>query len=830
MINVFRHDLWPPSTSSWAVFFVLAMALTGLLAPWKRGRVLLGATVSAGVAALVLIVTRTDAAWAVLVLGWLILAAIGLGDLVLTGLRLKPDTDWLELEWVGLSGVLGFGCLSVCASVLGWCRSLNRGTAFATLALASLACLPRLKEARRTVCCRWANFKAQWYGADLRWVALGTTVLAACAFFPFLWATIPSVHWDAISAHLPVSQAYASPQGFAAVANYWFAYPPSQAHLLYALGLALVGQPLPGLLHFTFGLLTATLLFSLALRLAGRVAAWIATIAFASMPLVGWLAGSAYMDLFVTAFVFASVYAFFRWRESMRSRWLLVAGVFGGLGAACKANALMMVAPCLVYSLAATIRQRKFRATAPALLGAVAAILFLPAPWFLRNWIWTGNPFYPLYANWFHGNQPTIGFNWATFGTGHGVLAFFRLPWDLVVHGAAFDEHALFPFGLVPLAALVSLLLGHRKVPLRLRGLLLLLILADTLIWFKIVQVGRYLMPVIPLVLVLAVLPVPAVLDWLKRCHLSRILPAVALLGLMYVAYTRSVTTVWNYNLAEGYPYRYLLGMETRDQLMERALPVYSAYRYINSHRGKASRVFTPAAQVRTYLDVPLDDPIYNAHTIYLVRLPPGKDFIRKLIAREYDYLLIDRRLRATPYADQSFLKTFATLAYADKGIYVYKVGRVNGLPISRSPELLINGGFDDLDQDKNPLGWEKFGSPRVVVRPAASHSSPSFVEVTQESGWCQRVMAQPGRLYTVSLWVRALAPKQSAWLQVLWFDSAMKIVDTGIAEVAVDSQWQQHDATFTAPQSAAYAQVYARAAAGSTVWVDDVSLEKEER
>jgi hypothetical protein len=801
-----------------------------LLAPWKRGRVLLAATALGGIATLAAALTRTDAACAVVVLAWLSLAAVALGDLAIKAFGLKKEIEGCRLEWLGFSGILGFGCFSVCASILGWLRELNRATAFALLVLVSLLSIRRAAAAYSTLRDRFPAIRAWWTASDLRWVSAGSATLALFAVFPFLWALVPAVQWDAAAAQLPIGQAYASPRGFAAVADYWFAYVPSQAHLLYGLAFALVGQPLPSLLHFTFTVLVAVLVFSLALRTAGRVPAWIAVIAFASMPLVGWSAGSAYMDFFVTAFTFASVYAILRWRESMRNGWLLLASVLGGLGAACKASALMLLVPGLVYVLAAVIRRKKLRATAPALLASTAAIVLLPLPWFLRTWLWTGNPFYPTCEKWFPGSQPSVAFNWSNFGTGHGLLAFLRLPWDFVIHGGAFDEHGLLPLGLVPLAALGSLFFGHRTVSWRLRGLLLTLILANTLAWFEVAQVARYLLPVLPLVVVLAALPLPGILDWLQRRRHAWALAGVLLAGIGYLTYTRSVTTIWNYNLAEGYPYRYLLGRETRDQFLDRALPANPVFRYINTHRGPSSRAFSPTPQIRTYIDVPLDDPIYAARTADLVRLPPGEDFIRTLRSRGYDFLLIDTSRPVGAAYSGALLRKVATLVFAANNIYLYRTDKVGSLTDGGSADLLTNGGLDDLNETHEPAGWSKFGSPKAVVDPKAAHSGPGFVEVTQNDGWCQRVSAKPGRMYTVTLWARSSAAQQSAWLQVLWFDSSMKMLDTGITSVAVGPKWKQYDASFVAPGGTAQVQVYARAAAGNTVSVDDIHFTEERR
>lgn len=143
-----------------------------------------------------------------------------------------------------------------------------------------------------------------------------------------------------------------------------------------------------------------------------------------------------------------------------------------------------------------------------------------------------------------------------------------------------------------------------------------------------------------------------------------------------------------------------------------------------------------------------------------------------------------------------------------------------------KSVELLTNPGFDQLNESGMPRQWDVFGSPRVVKNSQQAYSAPFFVQVTQHDILYQRVPAATGTIFTLALKARAVQPRQIVWLEVQWLDENRKSVGDAVKPYAVGGDWKEYRASFEgAPERTAYVQVCARAAPGSTVYVDDVSL-----
>jgi len=60
-----------------------------------------------------------------------------------------------------------------------------------------------------------------------------------------------------------------------------------------------------------------------------------------------------------------------------------------------------------------------------------------------------------------------------------------------------------------------------------------------------------------------------------------------------------------------------------------------------------------------------------------------------------------------------------------------------------------------------------------------------------------------------------------TGWLQVLWLDNKMAQVGCDIKAVPAGPSWVTSEMFATAPEKAAFAQVYARAAPGSSAFFD---------
>jgi hypothetical protein len=135
-------------------------------------------------------------------------------------------------------------------------------------------------------------------------------------------------------------------------------------------------------------LLLGTTVFGLSRRLWGPGAGWPAVAIAATSSLLVWGVAIG-QETGLTALTFAGMFYFLEcYREDGRRSTALWAGVAAGVGALSREYGLSYA----ILGLVIIGTRRQWRTAAWPFAGAAG---FIAAPWFLRNWVKTGNPLFP---------------------------------------------------------------------------------------------------------------------------------------------------------------------------------------------------------------------------------------------------------------------------------------------------------------------------------------------------------------------------------------------------------------------------------------------------
>ena len=254
----------------------------------------------------------------------------------------------------------------------------------------------------------------------------------------------------------------------------------------------------------------------------GRRCAPIAALALGSTPLVVWEATTAYVDLATALFTWLSVHALVNaasdveqgragWSGSLR--WLVVSAVAMGFALGTKMTCLVFLALGFVGIVAwhPIVRRRWVRESLAHAIGWAAIALAVGSVWYIKTWIWTGNPVYPFFWSVFGGkfwnaeNAAKYAADQASFGVGKGAAELLMAPWNLTMERSLltpgrpwiFTEYV--DFGLAPflLAFLLPLPLLRRRIEPAIAWVVLFG-LGILLSWFVLMQQTRYLVPALP--------------------------------------------------------------------------------------------------------------------------------------------------------------------------------------------------------------------------------------------------------------------------------------------------------------------------------------------
>ena len=196
-------------------------------------------------------------------------------------------------------------------------------------------------------------------------------------------------------------------------------------------------------------------------------------------------------------------------------------------------------------------------------------------------------------------------------------------------------------------------------------------------LWSYTFQYARFLVPVLPVICVLAVATVfyfDSDGGWsvFRKCVLSA--------GLIMQFPSQPVQ---HWNIPERFPVRLAFGRETREDFLNRALVGYSAATYLNRITRPSDRVIgVGVEQTRFYLDAPLETaalaPLHSK-LLEVVGKPPDQALLETLLSPGFTYLLTTRdalQLRddAYPYLRNEFLNRFADIQFMDRYVVLYRL------------------------------------------------------------------------------------------------------------------------------------------------------------
>jgi hypothetical protein len=308
------------------------------------------------------------------------LMAAGVGNRALrwAGLAAREPAEQL-LSAAGLGVVIfELDCL-----LLAVCGGLRVGI-WLSLAAASLIVWLELPGLNKLFTELWASSRGATRGAKLlRWA------LAAVLLVEGVAAMAPLTGSDALHYHFAAPQ-WVLLSGFHPNFFSTNSFLTGQGHMLILAGLALRSEKLALGLLYLGGVLTALAGACVARKWMPETGAWVVALAFVLTPVVFWQMSTAGTpDLWIAFFAVLTVLQVSHAVENREWKNAALAGVFAGTAAGSKYTGCMIAASA---GLALVLQSRLWKAAMAFAAGAVNVGVW---PYF-RNWLWTGDPVFPL--------------------------------------------------------------------------------------------------------------------------------------------------------------------------------------------------------------------------------------------------------------------------------------------------------------------------------------------------------------------------------------------------------------------------------------------------
>jgi hypothetical protein len=588
-----------------------------------------------------------DTLWTLIVAALLLFNAYGIGMRVLSwsGLKSIDEVDRLLLGCgIGLGGL---GLLSLGLSLV----QIARVPVFSFL-IAFLTAFFVLNKDLGKLLLDLKTFLIHWNLSFSQFSLFSKIAIILPFLFSFLLTLAPQFEaFDALLYHLAQPARILQDSGLQTIdiPQFWF---PNLTENVYLWALALGSERAAQIMHFAWASFSALLLWRWAVKVWEVEIGRKTLLLMAAIPCLPMLASWAYADLALVFYAVAALYSLTLFESTKSLAWLRIAGIMAGLAMAVKYTSFTVPLTCGLLIL---FWRRKTFSQALILSAQFSLItLMIAAPWYVRNAIYMGNPFYPFaFGGRYWDAFRAAWYSGVGTGIGRDLLQIVLLPLNIVlgVHDQNFFDGRIGPLFLV-LAPFAGWILLSRSRQDSDSGLSLQAIGIFSAITFAAWTFGvinsirlwqaRLLLPgLIPFV-------IPAALGWeaLKSFDSSKL--RISFFTNIVIAVVIALAVFDNgLFVLQRNPLAMAVGAQSRLSYIARVNPSYAALMQIMDGLPRAAYVYC-LFEPRSYSlprRIQPDAINYNfAHDLYLYKTP--SEIIQHWKAQGYtDLLLYERGL-----------------------------------------------------------------------------------------------------------------------------------------------------------------------------------------
>lgn len=431
----------------------------------------------------------------------------------------------------------------------------------------------------------------------MRAILIGLTALLIISIL--ILSSVPPVSRDALTHHLAVPKLYLKHGGMYEIPSLPFSYNPGNLDLLYLIALYWGNDIIPKFIHFAFALLTAWLIFNYLKKRIDTLHALMGVLLFLSLPVIVKLSITVYVDLGLVFFSTAALIYCLKWVENeFRFKYLFLSAVWCGFALGAKYNGLIvffilaLFVPFLHIKVSSQPLFKSSRAIGYGTLFVIIAISIF-SPWLIRNFIWTGNPIYPLYDNLINQTHPDAFNALGPFAI--RKIIYKESGWQIALiplriffqgldGNPQYFDGRLNPYLFVlPFFAFLK----RQKSPSFLTTEKLILLAYSILyLSFAFVRVDmriRYIAPIIPPLVILSVFglkQINTMFGEASRGTISKLFAGTVRVGVALLLIINAIYIWGQYNTVA--PFGYIDGKIGREAYIEKYRPEYAVLKYAN--------------------------------------------------------------------------------------------------------------------------------------------------------------------------------------------------------------------------------------------------------
>jgi len=434
----------------------------------------------------------------------------GLGRAILNLLKISPDLDTIE-DSIIYSLAVGWGLLGLGALLLGSLglmdRWLHLGLAIAIVLFTHRQIFGLIKS--------WRDLGGKIRLSAVEWlitVCMGTVIIWGMGL-----SFLPEYGFDALNSHLPAPAQYIQDGriGFHPQIN--FNNFPQTVEMWFMESMMWIPTAASAHLMMICHLLIALTVFTATRRYFGRGAGMAAALIYLLMKKSYMLATVSFIDQGLALMLVLGMYGLLRYLEKPSTGRALLVGIVFGFACGMKYSAFITVFLVALVGIGYTLyEKRKFTEFLKHFGLAAIVMLVICSPWYIRNYVWFHNPFFPFFGNLFPSGGGTYGEYAHHLAVDHremlnmfaleskNLIYFAILPFTLAFEKFGPYEMKGGAIGIIPLLTLpLGLFIRNTS---RIFWVIVILIVLTFAYWWFIegMLMLRYMMPIFSMIAVLS--------------------------------------------------------------------------------------------------------------------------------------------------------------------------------------------------------------------------------------------------------------------------------------------------------------------------------------
>ncbi|MBN1899760.1 glycosyltransferase family 39 protein [Candidatus Sumerlaeota bacterium] len=493
---------------------------------------------------------------------------------------------------------------------------------------------------------------------------LAVVILCLLLVYALYYAMAPPFSWDAQVYHLLIPKIYWLEKGFTSIPLNAYSNMPHNQELLYLAAMLLGDDVVSKLVHFLMAFILSLSMYAFARRYFNTRTGLLAPLLFLCNPAVYAQLGIAYIDVGLALFCFWMMVCLVEYFRSGKTGYIIGMGIFCGMAMGSKytmiyaftsGTILLLFSPYILlrgddFSGAKSGIDRIIRKQIRAFGIFFATSIILLIPWWIKNYLFTGNPVYPMMFSVFGGRewsaqQSAWLIDWQrSIGMGRSLIDYILLLVRIFLPGEKLYGYRGFAGNLYPWI-LITLPFGFMVR--ENRGIIRIFLLFFALFfiqWSMGSQQIRFLIPA----LVFPALVAGAGIDRLSRIRetpLAWIAPVLIALLPLHLFAGRILPEIRR----EGSFFPILFGNQTRDQFLRPRVRSYPCFEYLLGRCNEKEPVLFLFENKSYYCPQPAyADSMFEASFFLNLALESGnpQEFSRRLKRFNCRYVVVDQLIR----------------------------------------------------------------------------------------------------------------------------------------------------------------------------------------